>query len=142
MEERQLSRPTEGNKEFHLYSETTAQEAKAALYRKNNTTKELEIVNFISNRFSPDQQKLTILEKEMLSLSVAIWANWAFQHDIYGHHTQIHMDRNIFNVAQGMKKTNLWVEKWMAFMDLFDYSVETTIEETEMEHPEGLSHIY
>ena len=138
MEERQLSRPTEGNKEFHLYSETTAQEAKAALYRKNKTTKELEIVNFISNRFSPDQQKLTNLEKEMLSLSVAIWR---FQHDIYGHHTQIHMDRNIFNVAQGMKKTNLWVEKWMAFMDLFDYSVETTIEETE-KHPERLNHIY
>ena len=137
MEEKQLSRPTE-RKEFHLYSETTAQEAKAALYRKNKTTKELEIVNFMSNRFSPEQEKLTNLEKEMLSLSVAIWR---FQNDIYGHHTQIHMDRNIFDVAQGMKKTNLRVEKWMAFMDLFDYSVETTIGETE-KHPERLNHIY
>ena len=137
MEEKQLGGPKEC-KEFHLYSETTAQEAKAALYRKNKTTKELEIVNFMFRRFSPEQERFTNLEKEMLSLSIAIWR---FQNDIYGHHTQIHMDRDIFDVAQGMKKTNLRVEKWMAFMDLFDYSVETTIGETE-EHLERLNHIY
>ena len=128
MEEQGSSRTTENSKEFHLYSETTARETKAALYRRNKTTNELEIVNFMSDTFTSAQQKYTTLEKEMLSLSVAIWT---FQHDIYGHHTKIHVEGNIFNVARRMKKTNLRMEKWIAFMDLFDYSVERTIENTE-----------